>query len=236
MLGKTVPEPTYVDRQLDHYVCSAGIQIDDSNDDDWKYDLARLWPLSFQAPRDWSVNHVPVERINKDQRKESWTPTGAFGNIGSINRRDRLSVVNECNKFVSGIEEANSRRLSLAFVQPVNPKFNLYENELDDEPSYNLYKDGEALKAKQRFPHTPRIQFRTEDGKLQGSTVGGLQYREWGTWELMRKQHDKLANMTQLERVQYVGSPLRLTEKSIFFIGNFANHRTSWLIIKVLNL
>lgn len=229
MLGKTVPEPT--NERIQHYVCTAGIFIDDTDDDDWKYSLARIYPMGFNAPRDWSVSEIPVERNKKDSRKESWRPVGAAGVLGSIAKPDRLPVVEACDAFVSGIAEANERRMSLAFLRPINPRFYIEYNDVEGEPSYQLYSGNVALKARERFAFTPRIEFDMEDGKHYRA-----QYREWGTWELIRKKRDYLSSLTHEERIRYVGDPLRLSERSIFLIGNYAQHRTSWLVIKVLNL
>lgn len=229
MLGKTVPEPT--NERIEHYVCTAGISIDVTDDDDWKYNLVRIYPMGFNAPRDWSVSEIPVERNKKDNRKESWRPDGVAVVFGSIAKPDRLPVITECNAFVSGMIEANERRMSLAFVRAINPRFTIEYNDAEDEPSYQLYSGNVALKARERFAFTPRIMFDTEDGKSHR-----VQYREWGTWELIRKKHEHLSALTHEERVRYVGSPIRLSERSIFLIGNYAQHRTSWLVIKVFNL
>lgn len=221
MLGKTVPEPT--NERLEHYVCSAGYSPE--------HGLVRMYPLGLQGtPRRWSVNNVPVERFpgNKDSRPETWRPVGAFGQEGTLPVRDRRSVL---EKFVvPGIVSANEQRLSLAVVRPIRPVFRLADSKLEGEPSYELYGESEALKARERFAHQPRLKFLTEDGKPHD-----LQVRDWGVWELMRKQHAKLASLDASERVAYVGGSLRITEDTLLLIGNYAQYRNSWLIISALN-
>lgn len=222
MLGKTVPEPT--SERLDQYVCSAG----------WSWDLGliRLYPLGLQAtPRRWSVNRCELERHlpNKDSRIESWRPTSEFESIRTLPRDSRGTTLR--HHLVSGMVEANERRLSLAAVRPVEAEFYLADGVADDEPSYQLYSHGEALKARERFAYAPRVRFLTEDGRKHD-----LQMREWGIWELMRKHHEQLDAMTDNERERYVGGALRLTDQTLFLIGNYANHRSSWLVIASLNV
>lgn len=222
MLGKTVPEPT--NERLDHYVCSAG----------WSpgHGLVRLYPLGLQGtPRRWSVNRVDVMRHagNKDSRAETWLPISAFGSTGTLPPRLRRDVLESC--LTSGVVEANDRKLSLSVMRPVDPEFRLEDVVTDDEPSYRLYADGEALKARERFAHVPRVKFKTEDGRKHN-----LQMRDWGVWELMRKQHERLGTMSADEREAYVGGALHICEETLFLVGNYANHRTSWLVISALNV
>src|SRR5437773_449433 len=119
MLGKTVPEPT--NGRLEQYVCSVGIEIDENNT---PLGLVRLYPLAmFGAPARWSVSHVPVERNKRDNRLETWRPIGAFGNVGSLPKEERIKALIACRAAVSDRDEANKRRMSLAFLRPHNPKF-----------------------------------------------------------------------------------------------------------------
>ena len=224
MLGKTVPEPT--NARLSHYVCSAGYSPE--------HGPVRLYPLGMQGtPRRWSTGLMPVHRhvANKDSRPESWLPDGAFGISGTMPPKDRRAVL---EKFlVGGIAEANERRLSLAVMRPMKPRFVLVGNVGEDiEPSYNLFADGEALKANERFEYCPRLKFATEDG------LSNLrpQVRDWGIWELMRKNHREIGAMEHADREKWVGNALHISEKTLLLMGNFANHRTSWMIISALNV
>lgn len=221
MLGKSVPEPT--NERLEHYVCSAGVSAE--------HGLIRLYPLGLQGtPRRWSVIRVPVERKPGDSRPETWTPIGAPLVVGALCSDDRLGAIDRFT--VSGVVEANERRLSLAIVRPHDARFYLDGKDHPEEPTYRLYgSNDEVLKARERFAHTPRVEFMTEDGRSHK-----LQVRDWGVWELMRKYHARLADMSFPRREEYVGGALHgLTPDTRLFIGNFANHRTSWMIISVIN-
>jgi hypothetical protein len=221
MLGKTVPEPT--NERVEQYVCSAGWSPEGG--------LIRLYPLGLRAtPRRWSVSVVPVERHpgNKDSRAETWRPVGAFGSVGTLPLGARRDILEK--HIMSGMIEANAARISLAVVRPIQPHFYLAGGVADSEPSYRLYSDGEARKAKERFAYMPRIKFRTEDGRPHD-----LQMRDWGIWELMRKSHQALADMTSTARESYVGNSLRMNDDTLFLIGNYAQYRNSWLVIAALN-
>lgn len=223
MIGKTVPEPT--NERVEHYVCSAGLSLEAEDE----FQLVRLYPLGLRsaAPR-WSLDAYHVERHpgNKDSRPETWRPTGAF-HIGDLPRDDGKSILKRF--IVSGLLEANARRMSLAVVRPVSPRVILAATDAG-EPTYLLFGDDRmALKTKERFEYVPRLKFDTEDGKEHN-----LQLREWGLYELLRKNQAKLSGMTVKQRTRYVEVALRLTDDSLLLIGNYANHRSSWLVIASL--
>lgn len=228
MLGNTVPEPT--SERITQYVCSAGLELDDEYR---PKGLVRLYPLGLRnVPPRWSISHVDVVRHERDNRQETWRPISAFGSIGNLPRSERANALDPF--LVSSINEANERRLSLAMIKlNYKPQLFLEDTLLDDEPSYNLFDDdGQALKARERFPHIPRLRFETASSWSKHE----LQIRDWGTWELMRKNHEKIASLSHEERVRYVDNPLHIRAGTYLFVGNFANHRISWMIISVLNL
>ena len=129
MLGKTTPE---TDRQGRVTVCSAG----------WSPELkqlVRVYPLSTKkAPPDFSVSQVRLERNSRDTRPESWKIQGdrdisVHENINS--RFDVKSIINDWSSLlntipqVGSMAEANSRKLSLAIVEPdTAPKYYFDEN------------------------------------------------------------------------------------------------------------
>jgi hypothetical protein len=225
MLGKTVPEPNSDGRT---FVCSAGVSPQLKQ-------LLRIYPLARHgAPRRWSVNTVQLERNPKDARPESWrlagdrTP-GAHEHINNTftatrpeyPRTSRAALLRPYE--VASIKEANARRLSLAVLHPDRYDFEFEHNpDSPDSPQLALFDSGKPEpKGAKRFAYIPRLRFRDEDGGHR------LMLREWGCFEFMRKYGD--------HRRHELPDALRLTASSSLLVGNFNRHRTSWLVISVLN-
>jgi len=223
MLGTTVPEPTKSDGRI--FVCSAGISEE--------LGLIRIYPLARRnVPRRWSTYQVPLERNNSDSRKESWKLRGdrsegcheqinnLFKNVGALRPTDRIGLLSK--HVVGSIQEANSRKLSLAILQPEIDDLDFSHNpESPDSPMLTLFDPVPRPESgAKRFPHIPRLHFRDDCGRHH------LMIRDWGCFEWMRKNPSRYKELPQC---------LSLNQDSSLLIGNFNRHRTSWLIISVIN-
>lgn len=224
MLGTTVPEPIKSDGRVS--VCSAGFSAE--------LGLIRIYPLARSGvPNRWNTYRVPLEKNPKDNRKESWKlkadRQGAafehinqvFAQVGQMKPSYRADALRGC--IVGSIAQANAKKMSLAILHPqicdIDYDFN---PESPDSPELKLFEVGDAPKQQgsKRFPYIPRLHFNDEDGHHH------LQVRDWGCYEFMRKYP---------YRHRELPKALRLTEYSSLLVGNFNQHRNSWLIISVLN-
>lgn len=229
MLGKTVPEPQRDNRI---FVCSAGVSPQ-------LRQLIRIYPLArSHAPQRWHVYRARIERPkpNCDSRAESWKAAGdrtpgpheqindaAFVEVRpAIPAHERRTLL---DRYVTtSVRVANAERLSLAILHPSQISLNFEDNpESPDSPQLSLFDSGKpAPIGYRRFPYIPRIYFEDEEGPHN------LMLRDWGCYELMRKRGNEYAreNMAQA---------LRLSPHSSLLIGNLNSHRTSWLVVSVLN-
>jgi hypothetical protein len=225
MLGTTVPEPNSDGRV---FVCSAGVSADLRS-------LVRIYPLARRgAPRRWSVNRVPLERNPRDSRTESFKIAGDrtadghslinqhFEPVGEVKPRDRVALLKPYT--VDSIAEANAKRRSLAVIHPDSFELNFEHNPMSpDSPQLGLFDvDAEEPQGAKRFAFIPRLRFRDEGGQHN------LMLRDWGCYEFMRKYGDTYATRN-------MAAALHLSPSSSLLIGNFNQHRRSWLIISVLS-
>lgn len=218
MLGKTVPEPN--SKKL-IYVCSAGVSPSSGG-------LLRLYPLSvLDCPRKWQQCRIDLSGKRSDNRRETRTlgPAG-YVETGLIGKADRAALL--APYVVGSIAEANERRMSLALIRPRSWEFHLDCNPGERAPHREIF-GPVPPKARERFDFTPRLHFTDSVGTHR------LQVREWGLFELMRKHETKIAAMTQDQQASWIFGSLSMTERSLLFVGNFAQFRNSWLIISVLN-
>jgi len=228
MLGTTVPEPNGDGRV---FVCSAGYSRE-------MRQLLRIYPLARKdAPRRWSVNRVPLERNPRDSRHESWKIAGdrTPGSHSDINAQfscvqsikdgwHRKVALDDDRVWVGSIKEANDRKMSLALLRPRHvPKVDYEANQNSpDSPQLRLFDDGlPPAEGAMRFPYIPRLIFDDEGGEHR------LMLRDWGCFELMRKRP---------EHTFHLADALSLGSNSCLLVGNMNQHRTSWLVISVLNV
>lgn len=227
MLGKTVPEPSSDGRI---FVCSAGYSPELRS-------LIRIYPLArHAAPKRWSVNRVPLERNPKDSRPESWKLAGdrtigsherinqVFSAYDNVKGMRRLDYLDDDRIWVESIAEANQRRLSLALIRPTAAPRLYYDHNQDspDSPQLKLFSTGDPEpQGAKRFPFIPRLEFHDQAGSHR------LMLRDWGCYELMRKNPGLSVDMADA---------LSLGHDSALLIGNLNSHRTSWLVISVLNI
>lgn len=231
MLGTTVPEPSSDGRV---FVCSAGYSPT-------LRQLIRVYPLArFGAPTRWSVNTVKLNRNPKDSRPESYQLAGdrrpgvhnhinrVFEAHDTIAKAQRGELLKGC--VAESIRDANDRRLSLAVLKAGDVEVCFEHNAASPEsPQLALFDlPGDPPSGARRFPFIPRLRFTDAAGEHR------LMLRDWGVYELMRK-HNNLTQMSEAERVRYVSNALHLGPSSSLLVGNFNQHRTSWLVISVLN-
>lgn len=213
MLGKTAPE---MDRQGRVTVCSAG----------WSPELrqlVRIYPLAVEnAPPDFSVSQVRLERNHKDTRHESWKIWGdRSADVHSgINARfdvkyvlnDRHSLIDQI-PMIHSLDEANSKRLSLAVVQPeFKPDFYLERNK-------NLFLQKKKELGTKVYKYTPRLEF-----NLSGKTHK-LKYLNQEVY-----QHLKPSNKTDFWKVSGL-----FKRNPKLLVGNMFAHRNNWLVIAGLD-
>lgn len=223
MLGKTVPEPNSDGRV---FVCSAGVSATMRG-------LIRVYPLArYGAPKRWTVNTVALERNPKDHRPESFKLAGDRANNAhdDINatfqtgadypKQGRAALLKPYE--VDSIQEANDRRLSLAVLHPEALDLTFEHNpDSPDSPQLTLFDiEPRPTQGAKRFAYIPRLRFRDLDGQHH------LMLRDWGAYEFMRKNGD-------LRRTE-LATALHLDASCSLLIGNFNQHRTSWLVISVL--
>jgi hypothetical protein len=226
MLGTTIPEPNSDGRI---FVCCAGLSTE--------YDsLIRIYPLArHQCPHRWSVSYVPVQRNNRDNRKESFCLKGnrdpsehhKINNLFTIvsekiPRSERNALIERF--IVPSIKVANEKRLSLAIIQPKGAsRLHFTESKNSpDSPQLALFDDlyDRATVGSARFAYQPRLEFCDGDG------WHNLQLRDWGAYEYMRKQGD--------EHRHELAAAHHLSSNPLLLVGNMNNQRTSWLVISVL--
>lgn len=212
MLGKTAPE---MDRQGRVTVCSAG----------WSPELrqlVRIYPLAVEnAPPDFSVSQVRLERNYKDTRHESWKIAGdrSVEVHSGINARfdvkhilnDKQGLIDQI-PLVSTISEANEKRLSLAVIQPdFKPSFYLEQNR-------NYHSSGKSVGTK-TYKYVPRLGFSL------GGNVHRLKYLNQEVYK-----HLKPTNKTDFWRISG-----RFKQNPKLLVGNMFAHRNNWLVIAGLD-
>jgi hypothetical protein len=235
MLGTTVPEPNSDGRV---FVCSAGVSAE-------RRGLVRIYPLARRnVPRRWHMYRVPVQLNTSDTRHESYKVAGdrrpgaherineRFELVGEVPKSKRAALLKPF--WVDSLDEANERRLSLAVVRPEALELDFDLNPRSpDSPQMALFDDGidEIPAGAKRFPFIPRVRFRDRGEKHPQHR---LMLRDWGVYERMRKQPG-FETWTPGERREHIAGALHLGSGSSLLLGNFNQHRTSWLVISVLN-
>ena len=208
MLGKTAPE---MDRQGRMTVCSAG----------WSPELRqliRIYPLAVEnAPPNFSVSQVKLERNHKDSRHESWKIAGDRGVDVHHNINSRFEVKRMLNDWnglvdqipvVSSIKDANARRLSLAVIQPEDrPEFYLERNKAKE-----VVKKAAGSKS---FKYIPRLNFKLGDSNHK------IKY-------LNQEVYDYI---TPTSKSNFWKVKNRFKNNPKLLVGNMFAYRNNWLVI-----
>lgn len=212
MLGKTAPE---TDRQGRVTVCSAG----------WSPELrqlVRIYPLAVEnAPADFSVSQVRLERNHKDSRHESWKIAGDRGvdvHSGINARFDVKHILNDRSSLfeqiplVGSVREANEKRLSLAVIQPEQaPEFHLERNK-----NYLMNKGKVCSKS---YKYTARLKFNLGEGSHN------LKYLNQEVYE----------HLTPTSKTMFPKIKGRFKTNPKLLIGNMFAYRNNWLVIAGLD-
>jgi hypothetical protein len=233
LLGVAVPEPATTGTA---YICTLGVSAE--------HGLLRVYPthLANRRLKRWEIGEVHLDKASTDTRQESWTlmvntagkaPYKGFKTSGSLYPKSRRADLLEPH-LVSSIDSANEKRLSIALIQlPEKYRFFLEENEgWQEEPWSHVYREDSKWrdKSKEKYRYKPRIAFSDAYNNHQ------LQLRDWGIYELMRKQAPTISEKaTKQERTDYIGGRLGLSKQPFLLIGNQNAHRTSWMVISVIS-
>ena len=224
MLGKTVPEPTRRDGRV--FVCSAGYS-------DTLRSLVRIYPLARRnCPTRWSVSTVKLIRNPEDSRRESFKLEGdrrpgaherinnSFWVTDLVPPAQRPDLLSRC--VVGSIPEANDKRLSLAIINPESVELTFKHNpDSPDSPELTLFDlEPRPTEGAKRFAYIPQLRFKDAD------RTNHLMLRDWGCFEFMRKLGD--------DKRFGLAEALHLDNSCSLLVGNFNQHRTSWLVISVL--
>jgi hypothetical protein len=123
------------------------------------------------------------------------------------------------------IEQLNDLRLSLGVLEMSAPTGTFEKRNGASHPDQGtLFEIADEVFGANAIDIAPYIQFWDQDGKSHR-----LQIREWGCYEWIRKQRE---NAAQLWQNLCLDSP----EPTWAIVGNQANRRTSWLIIKTFKV
>lgn len=220
-LGRTVPEES---RKYGVRVCCAGYS------DELK-SLLRVYPLPVRnILRARHEYRLDLRRNDQDSRSESWRlleggavkATGLSAGIAEITQSLRRLAV-------PSIRYLNQERMSLGVLVLENMQGEFRQRSsmrcatseqklLFDE----LEQDAAAsFVGAQQMDLMPYLTFADADG------MHTLQIREWGCYEWLRKFRSDAAQLWE---------NLRLEQPQLAVVGNMANHKNVWLIIKTFPL
>lgn len=219
MLGRTVPEES---KKHGLTVCSAGYSKEIGG-------LLRVYPLPMQnGIRKWSRCKVPLRRNATDNRRESWRINSMSDDVRSA--AEMVQIIDSVKKdaqfdflkslAVDSIAKLNEQRASLAIVSP-DHIIGYFEPVKGVDPYYQetlFDRVGDG-----KIDVSPRLRFWLSDGEHK------LQLREWGCWELLRKDRDKAHEMW--DRLK-ISDP---AYEHLLFIGNMNQYRNNWLIISTVS-
>lgn len=198
----------------------------------------RIYPTKRDSPlKRWNIVEVPVERNYRDKRQESWKIQGSKREwsklsdkiklVGDHKRDDRLNLIG--NLVDDCVECIRDEGRSLGIIKPSIEKCYFVERD-DFEPEVqttllNAY----GVRVKDNYPYQPRICYSCTDCKTK-SGKHDQQIVEWGIYEWMRKNPDKIEQVWENLRIN---SP---THDTYFFVGNISYHPNRYLVISSLPL
>ena len=216
-LGRTVPEES---KKYGAKVCMAGVSREFGS-------LMRVYPLPVVNPiRARHECVLELERNHQDSRRESWKLKDRTSGIVSVSPKqavDPNGLATILRPFISrSIDELNDRRASLGVLELQGSPRGFFR-----ERSGVMHPDQGALFAvadecfgANSIDIAPYIEFWDQDEKHHE-----LQIREWGCYEWIRKDRSNAS-------VLWDNLGLNGTKPIWAVVGNQANRRSSWLIIK----
>lgn len=195
----------------------------------------RIYPTRTSSPlRQWNVVSVPVERNPLDSRQESWKIQGSKSEWDNLDRR--IEVVGQLDQperrtviraLVSPCVNAiNESRASLGIVHPVELSGSLSERADVDRDVQLTLTGPPQQRTKHGYRFQPRLTYRCSG--CTSVSPHDQQVIEWGCYEWFRKNpglESQVFDNLHIGDGDY--------EKHLF-VGNQANHRSSFLVITVL--
>ena len=216
-LGRTVPEES---RKYGVRVCCAGYSEELKS-------LMRVYPLPVRnIMRSRNEYRVDLRRNEQDSRSESWRlleggcleATGACAGVADITRTLR-------DMAVPSIRYLNQERMSLGvlLLDEIQGEFRQRSSMRCATSDQRLLFDelerdvAAAFIGAEQVDLMPYLTFADADG------MHTLQIREWGCYEWLRNSRSKASQLWD---------NLRLERPQLVVVGNMANHRNVWLVIK----
>ncbi len=217
-LGRTVPEES---KKYGAKVCMAGLSRELGS-------LMRVYPLPVVNPI--KARHeciLELERNHQDNRRESWKLRHRKDGILSVSLKPVLTeeLIAALRLHIArSIEELNECRSSLGVLELGQPRgFFRERNDITHPDQGMLFEVTDECFGAGAIDLAPYIEFRDQDSRRHE-----LQIREWGCYEWIRKERARAAQLWDNLRLG--------TASTLAIVGNQANRRTSWLIIKTFNI
>jgi hypothetical protein len=215
-LGRTVPEES---KKYGAKVCMAGVSVELGS-------LMRVYPLPVQNPiKSRHECTLELQRNLQDNRRESWKLKNRGDSIVLVSEKPAVATEGIrplLERFqAASIRELNQKRLSLGVLELKECRGYFRERAAVPHPDQGmLFEVADECFGANAIDLAPYIEFWDEEGHHHE-----LQIREWGCYEWIRKER---------ERASQLWANLGfLTGKRVWaVVGNQANRRTSWLIIK----
>jgi hypothetical protein len=224
MLGRSAPDQTRDGRTT---VCAAG----------WSPSLGfvRIYPTTLQSDlQAWNIVSVPVERNPADSRAESWKIQGSKREWDNLHRKievhdslpppRRHALVKKLARDCP--TDLNNRRVSLGVVRPVELKWYLGDRPDVDETVQRTLWGSTLPKTKINFAVQPRLEYRCSS--CEAKSLHDQQLIEIGCYQWFTKNPGR---EEQVFRNMHLSDP---GWSKYLFVGNLANHRTSYVVISVL--
>lgn len=219
MFGRTVPEKS---QKYGVTVCGAGYSPEIRS-------FIRIYPLPIQCKiESRDMVSVEVDRSKHDSRHESWAlKTRNEKSVSeSLGKRTKEEIRQILEKRVSTLDQLNKELSSLGVIKPDNFDVVMKTRDAIQDPNQmSLFDDFEekvsSIKTSNEYFKIPYLIIDSGRQKC-------LQLREWGIYELMRKNPTKI-------NAEYVSNALHIgKDKDVFFIvGNMNQFKNIWLVIKV---
>jgi len=220
MFGRTVPEKS---QKYGVTVCGAGYSPEIRS-------FIRIYPLPIRCKiesRDMVT--VEVDRSKHDSRHESWAlkdrnEKSVSGSLGKMTKEEIRQIL---EKRVTTLDNLNDAKASLGVIKPDNFDVEMKTRAAIQDPNqmslFDEFEETITFKTSSDYFKIPYLV--TSEGKQKH-----LQLREWGIYELMRKNPTKI-------NAEYVSNALHIgKDKDVFFIvGNMNQFKTVWLVIKVFS-
>lgn len=222
MLGRTEPTES---KKHGVAICSAGYSRE-------LRQLIRVYPLPWpNRIGAWNRCRIPLRRPRQDSRFESWRidvdgdakdAEAAVEIQGTVQKDDEFDFLK--GMLSPSIASLNERRRSLGIIAPASPIGTFKRREdVDPEEQLTLFERIVAQGPTHKSDLIPMLEFSDADGEHK------LSLREWGCAEYLRKNRSNAEGLW---------TALNLTKPNyehLLLVGNQANARNSWLIIRLIS-